>query len=40
MLYNISNFSLGKGRMTTQLGYQKSIRKEFEQENSNEPGLF
>lgn len=39
-IYNISNFSLGTGRASTQIGFQKSTRKEFEPEDSNEPALF
>lgn len=37
--YNISNFTLGSGRLGTQIGFQKNIRQEFEDPESNEAGL-
>ncbi len=37
--YNITSHALGAGRLETQLGFQKNIRKEFEDPASNEPGL-
>lgn len=38
-VYNISNFTVGKGRLGTQLGFQKNIRQEFDDPESNEAGL-
>lgn len=38
-MYNKSSFSLGNGRAITQLGFQKSIRKEFET-GDNDAALF
>lgn len=38
--YNISNFTVGRGRVGTQIGFQNNVRKEFEEPGSDEAALF
>lgn len=39
-IYNTSNFSVGNGKVGSQLGFQKNIRREFEDPQTEDAALF